>query len=325
MKIVKIAEALTRIGEQISGVHGTLTAVYQRRTGEGQYGPYSFQDGLLKDDTGSIIITFANFDDMSARKGEKMTVTAKQGDKGLSGILVKESEYQGKKKINLHVTGSAFIDSGTTPVENDDPQDDLPMGDDEEAQAMAALKKAREAKAARLKQEAESSAKQASNDKAPPLNGMDYTSVKRRIIQTANLYHYALRSSRWALEKHDMEIKDVTASAATLFLAFRHDGLTDAMPTTLMGDEATASKPSEATQVEPPEETYDQEPKTWRDVVLHLKDDQHFGDKLADIPTENVEVLFSTFKPKVNPKTGNYEMKDLYLVNALKEWRKETK
>lgn len=326
MRIVNIAEAKTRAGEQLSAVHGTIKSVFKRRTGEGQYGPYSFQDVIIKDDTGEMSCTFASYDEMKPKMGSKVTISAKQGDKGLTGLMVKDESYTDKKtgevkeSIKLYVTGSAFVDYGTTPVSEQTNQVSTPPvipadADDEEKALLAALaKKKAEKEAARLAAEAQAKSKAVSDDKTPPLNGMSYASVKRRIIQTANLYSYALRSAKWALAKHELEIKDLTTSAATLFIAFREDKLVDAMPMNLIDFDAAEDEEPEREEV--PEPEVDQEPRTWQEV-------KHNGTELGSMPAGEIEMLFNTFKPKINPKSGNYDMSDLYLVNALKAWKKE--
>lgn len=355
MRIIKIKEAIERCGEQITGIHGTLTGVYKRRTGEGQYGPYSFQDGTLKDETGSIIVTFCNHEEMSKRKGMKMTATAKQGEKGMSGLKVTEDEHNGKKTIKLKITETAFIDFGTTPVSNNEKStDSAPVPaqpaqsnglgeaapnniegvDAEEAAAVAALEAARKKKAERLKAEAEAKARTASDDRKEAAGPPNYQMAKKRIVQITNLYGYALRAAKYNLKIQGLELTDIYTATATCFIAMREDNLTDAMPMALIeGNSPEEAPPSEmkrneppvtrdeARQPEPPEEAYDQEPRTWQETPIHFG--SFAGKNLGDIDETAIEMLFSTFTPKADPKTGQFGLKDLWLKNALLTWKKE--
>lgn len=329
MRIVKISEVLTRVGEQISAVSGVVEAVYKAKTGEGQYGAWSLQDGVLKDDSGKITVTFANFSDMSRLKGSQVTISAKQGDKGLSGLIVKENEHNGKKYIKLHVTGSAMIDSGTTPISDDTPSINRVVTppvipDDADAEERAALellaKKKAEKEALRLQEDARIKAQESSMVQKL---GKSSVNAKSRIVQISNLYNYAVRSAVWALEKEDIKMSELPASVATLFIAFRDDGLTDSMPLELMG-EAKAEEvddldmsPSPAyVQPDPVKEEVDQEPRTWREVKVNNR-------ALGEMEHAELEFLFNTFKPKFDPKINNYNMQDLYIKNALLSWKKE--
>lgn len=328
MEIIKISEALKEIGKPISGIHGTIKAVFKQRSGVGQYGPWTMQDVVIKDETGEISVTFSGMPDLKPRIGTRVTLASSTIKGVIKGVAVIEDSWDDKKtgkpkkSIKLKLDKDAFIDFGTEPVsEQTNQASAAPVipddADDEEKALLAALaKKKAEKEAARLAAEAQAKAKAVSDDKAPPLNGMNYAAVKRRIIQTANLYSYALRSAKWALAKHELEIKDLTTSAATLFIAFREDKLVDAMPMNLIDFEAPEPEEECHNPEEQPEPEVDQEPKTWQEV-------KHNGVALGYLPAGEIEMLFNTFKPKINPKTGNYDMSDLYLVNALKAWKKE--
>lgn len=329
MRIVKISEVLTRIGEQISAVSGVIEAVYNPKTGSGQYGPWSLQDAVLKDDSGKITVTFASFNDMKRLKGLQITISAKQGDKGLSGLIVKENEHNGKKYIKLHITGSALIDSGTTPISDDTPSINKVVAapvipDDADPEERAALellaKKKAEKEALRLQEEARIKAQ---SNSMVQKSGKTSLSAKGRIVQISNLYNYAVRSAVWALEKEDMKMSELPASVATLFIAFRDDGLTDSMPLELIGEEKKEESdgldmsPSPLyIQPDPVKEEVDQEPRTWKEVKVDNR-------ALGEMEHAELEFLFNTFKPKFDPKINNYNMQDLYIKNALLSWKKE--
>lgn len=323
-------------GEPLTAVQGKLIKCGKHTTKTGDYGDYTMQFIDLSDGTGVISVTLFDQNDLTKYKGKNIIVSAGKDKNGKqSGLDVQERDVKGKMVIQVKASGLAQIDCGVEGLNGDEPpEDEAPPtesngADDEEAAALQALEDARKKKAERLKKEAEAKAADDSRGKSDAKGPSSYPDAKRRIIQITNLYDYAMKSAKRVLQKNGLELTDIYTATATCFIAMRDDNLTDAMPMVLIGEEGSAPpvntpapRPADpAYQPDAPEETYDQEPTTWQDTVIHFGTFQ--GKKLGEIDEIAVEMLFSTFSPKMDPATKNYPMKDLYLKNALLAWHKE--
>ena len=109
------------IGTIIPNLSATAKVVFQRKTGEGQYGPWSVQGVVLADETGDEIQASCwGFDDLSYIKGQAVSVasTGKNHKTGKTqGVeLVEGKGKDGTARLELkvgHKTGG-FI-GGSTP------------------------------------------------------------------------------------------------------------------------------------------------------------------------------------------------------------------
>ena len=109
------------IGTIIPNLSATAKVVFQRKTGEGQYGPWSVQGVVLADETGDEIQASCwGFDDLSYIKGQAVSVasTGKNHKTGKTqGVeLVEGKGKDGAPRLELkvgHKTGG-FI-GGSTP------------------------------------------------------------------------------------------------------------------------------------------------------------------------------------------------------------------
>lgn len=111
MNTYTIQQALTEIGRPIPRIEARLDEVYERKTGEGQYGPYSFQNGEISDSTGKMKVVFSNCENMERLRGNTVVFKSMQTAKhGLKGVEVKEGkEYKGKIPIELKVSKAALV------------------------------------------------------------------------------------------------------------------------------------------------------------------------------------------------------------------------
>lgn len=96
-------------------VRGTITKLYQAKTGEGGSGPYSFQNAELKDATGTIKVTFSSNEQPMSCKGKVVTIRAFKSDKhGWVGLKVEDREFEQngepKQERQLKVSGTAEIE-----------------------------------------------------------------------------------------------------------------------------------------------------------------------------------------------------------------------
>lgn len=109
------------VGTIIPNLSATAKVVFQRKTGEGQYGPWSVQGVVLADETGDEIQASCwGFDDLSYIKGQTVAVasTGKNHKTGKTqGVeLVEGKGKDGTARLELkvgHKTGG-FI-GGSTP------------------------------------------------------------------------------------------------------------------------------------------------------------------------------------------------------------------
>mgnify|MGYP001577739672 FL=1 len=116
----------------VQPITAKVTEVGQRKTGEGQYGPWSVQQLLLEDITGKIRAACWNRDDLAALKGETVVVSARKGDKGWMGCQVKDNVFKGNdgeqkmvKQIDLKADGvikSAAKPAPTAPQSQEAPK-----------------------------------------------------------------------------------------------------------------------------------------------------------------------------------------------------------
>ncbi len=330
MRITPISEALEQVGAIIPCIQGKITTCYNHESKDGQHGPYTLQALTIQDGTGEIRIALFDQRDMKPFKGKNMILTSGKDKNGkLVGVLVQEREYKGKKSIELKVSSQAHIEAGVESINghSPDPTYPLPMAmpedaTDEEKVALEALAKARADKAKKLHEEAAAKARSDSGLVSDTKGPSSYPDAKRRIVQISNLYDYALKTAKRALQKHGLELTDIYTATATVFIAMRDDGLTDGMPMALIEDRIPTAaemypplKESDPAVQPDPEPEVDQEPASWKEVKYN-------GRPLGEMEITELDFLFTTFKPK--PVNGNYDIKDLYIVNALKTWKKET-
>lgn len=110
MRLVTIGELPTLENKEgVPSIQGTLTKVYERKTGESDRGPWSVQNGLLQDSTGEIKVLFTNQPDARIYQGKSVSITSHVGDKGMSGVYAHDDTYQGNVKRILKLTATAQI------------------------------------------------------------------------------------------------------------------------------------------------------------------------------------------------------------------------
>lgn len=112
--------------DKIGCVEGKLSTLYDAKTGTTKAGKdWSLQDGVLKDASGNEHrVCFAAGQEVGHLKGKMIRLTSHVGEKGMSGIYMKEDTYtnkQGKEVTTrkIHVTATANIEevgSGGQPA-----------------------------------------------------------------------------------------------------------------------------------------------------------------------------------------------------------------
>lgn len=91
------------------GLKVRVVRVFDQKSGEGEKGPWSFQDVEVEDASGKGRLKLKNCEPLSPdRQGKELILTANQSKQhGLTGLKVAHEEYQGKTFDKLVVTGSA--------------------------------------------------------------------------------------------------------------------------------------------------------------------------------------------------------------------------
>jgi hypothetical protein len=110
-------------GIPVPSITGTVVSVFKRSKGEGEYGPWSFQDFKLTDHTGGVATVKAcNFDDLSEYRGKTIELRCHKSEKhGWTGLKKLVEEHNGKTYHKIKMTESAKI-----TVNGENGQDDAP-------------------------------------------------------------------------------------------------------------------------------------------------------------------------------------------------------
>jgi len=99
-------------GQVITGIQGTLTRIYPRKTGmTTDNREWSIQNGEITDNQGQKISLFIKDRDAipESMKGDQITVTSNQTANGFHGVKVMDDEYKGNVTRKLKITRSANI------------------------------------------------------------------------------------------------------------------------------------------------------------------------------------------------------------------------
>lgn len=124
-RVSTVKEVLESDAEtQIHAIRGNLKTLWPIKSGESATGPWSFQNGVLKDATGEVKVVFNGREAVPANwKGRKICILANNGAHGWTGCKTKDEEYpkdSGKFTRVLWVTKSAEVieDDGSEPKES---------------------------------------------------------------------------------------------------------------------------------------------------------------------------------------------------------------
>lgn len=95
-------------GHQLVTISGVIGSIYPERTGTGPYGDYKFQDVMLNTPSGLIKMSLSN-SNTPLTVGDNVTINAKEGRDGLSGIRV--ASYNGKKFLKITPSAALIINN----------------------------------------------------------------------------------------------------------------------------------------------------------------------------------------------------------------------
>lgn len=100
----------------IVALHCTITEVQpDRKSGTGQYGPYSYQNGKLTDATGVIDCVFKDMQDMQHMRGQNVFMYSQQGQRGLRGLSMKTDTYNNQAKRVVVISSQAVVQANQQP------------------------------------------------------------------------------------------------------------------------------------------------------------------------------------------------------------------
>jgi hypothetical protein len=86
----------------IKKVTGKITKLFPEKQHEGNYGPYTIQNGEIEVDGKPYKLTFWNNTQPESAKGRKVTLSSTRGKHGLNGVTFEEESYKNKKGQQIH-------------------------------------------------------------------------------------------------------------------------------------------------------------------------------------------------------------------------------
>lgn len=97
--------------QTLACIAGTVMNIYKPKSGENSNGPWSIQNAVIKGTDGTeLTLWIKDREEIpSSAKGRFLILTAKQGDKGLSGLYIMDDEYNGKITRKIKVTPTAEL------------------------------------------------------------------------------------------------------------------------------------------------------------------------------------------------------------------------
>jgi hypothetical protein len=103
------------VGTVVPSVSGTVKAVFPRKTGESQYGPWSLQGIVLSDGSEEIVVTCWGCDDLGHLKGTTASVAAlgennkTHKKQGLELIAGKDKDGTPRPELKMDYKKGGFI------------------------------------------------------------------------------------------------------------------------------------------------------------------------------------------------------------------------
>jgi len=107
---MNIKQAQELVGSTIPRIEVKVCGISDRKTGEGQYGPWSLQSGTIEDTSGKMKVLFKQLPCQAKLAGRTLVFKSMEGKHGLKGVEVKKGkEYKGRSEVELHVSNAALI------------------------------------------------------------------------------------------------------------------------------------------------------------------------------------------------------------------------
>lgn len=229
MTTISIADALKfPEGTPIPRILGTMTHVFDRKTGEGDFGPYSSQSGVIEEDGSKILFTVWN--KPAIPEDYKGRVVIFRSGTGKKPSMTLKSDFKDASKRTLNVTKSCFV------LTEDEENDDIPY----DSHQVVTVKPTDTSKPQQNAPQANVEPKKAIVD------GSNH--VRQRLMQYANLRIYADKAATVACpDLQGSDLKDVGTS-------FWIQGLREGLEKFLPSNKPIEDKPtSKKTEEEEPE------------------------------------------------------------------------
>ncbi len=220
--------------QNLACIAGTLTKIYKPKTGENSNGQWSIQNAVIKGTDGTEVTLWMKDrpEIPTNQQGRFMILTAKQGDKGLSGLYVMDDDYNGKitRKIKVTPTAELAYQDGQPAPQQQRPQQGM----------QAAQQAAAESWGPEPQQPETSQAPPQQSRQTPKPQSGEHDLIKeakRTIIQITNL-HLLVAKAVDAVEAPrykeatgmDMTEGQRQAAIASVFIESTKQGLVRNMP-----------------------------------------------------------------------------------------------
>jgi hypothetical protein len=86
----------------IKKVTGTITKLFPEKQHEGNFGPYTIQNGEIEVDGKSLKLAFWKNTQPESAKGRTVTLSSTRGKHGLNGVTFEEENYKNKEGQSVH-------------------------------------------------------------------------------------------------------------------------------------------------------------------------------------------------------------------------------
>lgn len=213
-KTITIKDALNfPEGTPIPRITGKVSLIWDRTTGEGKWGTWFKQAGLMEDAEGNkIVFTVWDKPDMSDYKGR--TVIFRSAPNAKKPSITLKADYKDAAKMTLNVGKSAIV------LTEEEETDDVPMDFDKSGAPVTA-------KEAQSKPQSQPAPKaQAPSVHSLPVNGVQ--EVKQRVMQLANLRSICDDAAAFLYPDGDEDmVKDVSSC---LFIQAARENLMNKLP-----------------------------------------------------------------------------------------------
>jgi hypothetical protein len=228
--------------QNLACIAGTLTAIYKPKSGENSTGPWSIQNAVLKGIDGTeVTIWVKDREEIPQNaKGRFIVLTARQGEKGLSGLYIMDDDYNGKITRKIKVTPTAelsYQEGGATQAA---PQQSAPAQTTQASARQQAVEDSwadneRQAVASQQPTQASAPAKKPAPD--------SMIEAERTILQIVNLHLTCSRAvvkyeapTFKKMTGQDMTESQVQGAIASVFIESCKNALHRHMPSTAMND-----------------------------------------------------------------------------------------
>jgi hypothetical protein len=106
----------------IKKVTGKITKLFPEKEKDGQYGPYTIQNGEIEIDGKSYKLALWNNTQPDSAKGREVTISSTRGKHGLNGVTLEEESFKNKDGQQIH--NQVIKVSASAKIEYDGPSEE---------------------------------------------------------------------------------------------------------------------------------------------------------------------------------------------------------